>query len=457
MYEHIFRHVMFPLYEKAVKQRGTGGFLREYSHSQWLDRSALEAVQLRKLNALLAHCWANVPFLQEYWHGAGLTPRPLGHAAELARYPVLTKQLVTGNFERMRAPSGGGRIFAKSTSGSTGEPFRFEYTEESYARRTAVMWRGYEWCGAVMGRRTAYLWGVGVPSSRFAKLKDRWYHAAFNRVFLNCNALSEANIDDFITQLDRFRPRVIVGFIGPLTLISRRLLEQGRKIHRPEAIIGAAEALSPSTRDLVSRAFGTSVYNSYGCREFMLVACECAERNGLHVNMDHLVVETVDAAGRPVTDETGDVCVTDLHNFAMPFVRFLNGDRATWSQRVCACGRQLPLLQSIDGRVLDMIVSADGRMVPGEFFVLVMLDFPQVRQFQIIQDTADALEVRIVPGPDVTAAVRSKLVERIAAHMGRAVRVWINEVAEIPLTSGGKRRVTVSNLHRVPIESAAVS
>ena len=448
VYEHVFRHALFPLYEEVVKRRGTATYLREYERNQWLDRRAIDDLQLRKLNALLDHCWKNVPFLERHWRNAGLQPGALQSAAELSRFPLLTKQLITDNFARMRATSRSGPVFSKATSGSTAEPFRYEYSAESYARRTAVMWRAYRWCGSDIGRRSAYLWGTMSAGSRLTLFKDRCYQAAFNRLTLNSSNMSDANIDEFVTRLDRFKPRVIVGFVGPLLQMSRYLIEHQRRVHRPASIIGAAEALSASARTLISKAFDAPVYDSYGCREFMSIACECAERNGLHANTDHLVVETVDACGLPVIDAPGDMCITDLHNYAMPLVRFMNGDRAAWSDRSCACGRGLPLLQSIEGRVLDMILGADGRVVSGELLTNVVMEFPQVRWFQIIQDVRDELELRIVPRAELTADHRNSLVQRMRALVGSSIRVWINEVTEIPLTKGGKRRVTVSNLDR---------
>ena len=129
----------------------------------------------------------------------------------------------------------------------------------------------------------------------------------------------------------------------------------------------------------------------------MLIAAECERHAGLHINADHLVVELVDSRGHQVTEEAGDVVITDLHNLAMPFVRYRNGDRATAIRDGdCACGRRLPLLQSVEGRILDMIVTPDGRHVPGEFFVYVMLGRTAISRYQVVQVAIDALEVRIM-------------------------------------------------------------
>jgi phenylacetate-CoA ligase len=446
LYEKIFRNVLFPLYEGPIRGRHTHRYLDEYEKSQWLDPAALEQLQIAKLNALLAHGWSNIPFLKRYWTEAGLDSRPLQHSSEIAQYPLITKQIITDNFDEMRASPFDGVVLQKTTGGSTGDPFKFEYSQESYARRTAVMWRGYRWCGSDLGRRTAYVWGMPDPQPGFTGLKDRWYHAAFNRIMLNAFAMTEDNHADYVAKIQKFRPEVIVGYVAPLLILSRWMLENGVQINPPAAVISGAEALARPDRETIAAAFGAPVFNTYGCREFMLLASECEHQDGMHTSADHLIVETVNDDGQPVVGEIGDVCVTDLHNYAMPFVRYLNGDRATSAERKCNCGRGLPLLESIDGRILDIIVTPDGRTVPGEFFVYVMLHHPTIKQYQVVQTSASRIEVRIVPSADEPFFGHEDMVREIVAKMGDEVEIEICEVSDIPATASGKRRITVSNI-----------
>lgn len=447
MYETIFRRVLFPLFEGPIKKRHTHRYLAEYERSQWLEPAALEALQLRKLNDLLEHCWSQIPFLQRHWRGAGLRPGPLSTLADFGHYPVIEKRHIKENYEDMRARGGyAGPVHWKTTGGSTGDPFRFEYTEESYARRTAVMWRGYRWCGTDVGRRTAYVWGAGAAQPGIGGLKERLYARAFNRIILNSFHMSASNLPDYAEELNRFAPRVVVGYVAPLRMIAQWALDNGFSLHRPETVLTGAEALHGPDRELIGRAFGAPVYNTYGCREVMLLACECAERRGLHVSADHLLVETVDAAGRQVQAGSGAICITDFHNRVMPLVRYLNGDQATRSGRRCACGRGLPLFDSVDGRILDVILGADGSIVPGEYLVYTMLSYPHVTQWQVIQNALDELDLLIVAPRALTGEEKTALTASIAERTGSRTRIHIREVDHIPLTASGKRRVTVSNI-----------
>lgn len=444
MYEKLFRHVLFPAYE-TLKRRGTLRHIAEYRQSQWLDPSALARLQLRKLNTLLAYCWEHVPYLQSHWRAAGLRPGEIGQLSDLAHFPTLSKAQITANYEGMVAGPWRGRTLGKLTSGSTGEPFRCEYTMDVYARRTAIMWRGYGWGGATLGTRTAYVWGTGMRESGIGGLKDRLYHAAFNRSFFNALNLSEANIDTCIAAIRRYRPTAMVGYVAPVTQLARRLLETGDRLTGLRGVLTGAEALHGSERREIESAFGCPAFDTYGSREVMLMASECEQHRGLHVNADHLLLEILGADGTPLAPgESGAVAVTDFHNFGMPLVRYLNGDAACFSSSACACGRGLPLLQRVDGRVLDLVRTPEGRLVPGEFFVKVFLDIPAVRQWQVVQTALDRLQLRLVANPLLTPEQCDQLRQSVLAELGSASTIEILAVDSIASTPSGKRRLTVA-------------
>lgn len=444
-YETLFSRVLFPAYERAIR-RNTHVHLAQYEQTQWLDRAGLARLQLERLNQLLQHCWEHVPFLAERWRQCGLSAAPLKQVADLARYPITEKADIQANYERAISSAWRGRTLVKTTGGSTGDPFRFEYTMASYARRTAVMWRGYAWAGAGPGSRTAYVWGTGLRSTGWGAIKDRLYHAAFNRKFLDAFSMSDANVDEYLDQINRFRPKAIVGYVAPVEQLARRLQARGSGLGLSSlrGVLTGAEALYPPQRELIQQSFGVPVFNTYGSREFMLIASECERHEGLHVNADHLVVETVDRETPTAAGESGDVIVTDLSNFGMPLVRYRNGDRATRSDATCSCGRGLPLLASVDGRILDLIVTPDGRRVPGEYFVYVMLSFTELQRYQAVQIAPDTLEFRYVATNEPDAALLARLHARLVDRLGNAIEVRLRRVPNIDLTRSGKRRISVA-------------
>lgn len=445
-YETALRHVVWPIYEGGLRRRDTPRYMRDYERDQWLDPDELRALQFERLRALLDFCWREVPYYRRRWTELGMRPGDIRDMDDFARLPVLTKADIRANLDDLKATSHKTKLGYKATGGSTGEPLRFGFTRESNDRRVAVMWRGYGWAGSRMGRRTLFLWGgpVGNPGAAH-RLKDRLYNAVFARKLLDSFHMSETNLASYADAIDAYKPEVIVGYVGPLVRLAEWLLSSGRTVARPASIIGAAEALHPFQRDIIERAFGAPAYNTYGCREFMLIASECEHRDGLHVNADHLLVETL-VDGKATTSGSGEVAVTDLFNRGMPFIRYVNGDMATHATHRCACGRGLPMLASVDGRKLDAIRTPAGHVLPGEFFPHMLKDVPGVTRFQLVQRRLDRLDLSIVRGDGFSDSSLDYIRHEVARVLGDSAELHCHFVDDIPLTRSGKLRVTVSEL-----------
>ncbi|MDR6935564.1 phenylacetate--CoA ligase family protein [Luteibacter sp. 3190] len=446
-YETLLRHVLWPAYEGGLRRRETPRHMRRYERDQWLAPAEVRALQFERLKRLLEWCWREVPYYRRRWTQAGIAPGDIRSLDDYAHLPVLTKADIRDNAEDIKATSLKDDLGYKATGGSTGEPLRFGFTRESNDRRVAVMWRGYGWAGSRMGRRTLFLWGgaVGQPSVAH-RMKDRVYNAVFARRLLDSFHMSESSMADYADAIDDYRPEVVVGYVGPLVRLAEWLLANGRQVHRPASIIGAAEALHPFQREIIEKAFGAPAFNTYGCREFMLIASECEHRQGLHVNADHLLVETLDPDGMPIHAGSGEVAITDLFNYGMPFIRYVNGDMATHATDACPCGRGLPLLASVDGRKLDAIRTPAGHVLPGEFFPHMLKDVPGLARFQLVQRRLDRLDLSIVRGRGFEDASLDYIRREVARVLGDSAELHCHFVDDIPLTRSGKLRVTVSEL-----------
>ena len=446
IHETFLRRAAFPFYEGVVRGRSTPRYIVDYERDQWLLPEQIAALQWRRLKALLEYCQRHVPYYRQLWKTLGVKAEDIRTLRDYERLPLLTKRDIRENFESLKAEPLRDRILYKVTGGSTGEPLRFGYTRESNDRRTAVMWRGYGWAGARMGRKTLFLWGGSVGSpSRLHQIKERAYQAVFARRMLDSFAMSETTMPAYADAIDRFRPEIIVAYVGPLVRLAQWLIASGRRVHRPHAILGAAEALHEFQRELIERAFDAPVFNTYGCREFMLMASECEQRNGLHVNADHLLLEVLRQPA-VASDAPGEIAVTDLFNYGMPFIRYANGDLGTTQEGTCACGRGLPLLQRVDGRKLDAIRTRDGRMLPGEFFPHMLKDVVGVRRFQVVQRSLDRVDIMLVRGDGFDQSASDYILRETAKVLGDSVTVNLVFVDAIPLGANGKFRVTISEL-----------
>jgi phenylacetate-CoA ligase len=258
--------------------------------------------------------------------------------------------------------------------------------------------------------------------------------------------MNDGNIAWYLNQLNAVRPQCIVAYTNPLYTFARSIEEQGLHPFSPRSIIVGAEKLHGFQRELIERVFRAPVFETYGSREFMLIGGECEHHNGLHITMENLLVEIVDDDGRHTPPgQEGNVVITDLTNRSMPFIRYLNGDRAIAGFEQCPCGRGLPLLKKVVGRRLDMLETPDGRRIPGEFFPHLIKDFASIRRFQVIQDESERIQVCLVVNRDWGDDDLHQLERQIRDVIGDVVQLEIAVVDHIPLTPAGKLRVVIRN------------
>ena len=175
----------------------------------------------------------------------------------------------------------------------------------------------------------------------------------------------------------------------------------------------------------------------------MLMSAECKEHKNLHINTDHLVVETISDNGDSVIDESGDLVITDLYNYGMPLIRYVNGDRATLVNSPCGCANPLPVMKSIDGRKLDIIKTPSGKKIPGELFPHLFKEFENITRFQVKQSTIDELDITMIVNQRLSPADQEKMMSEINKYADNELTLHLNFVDDIPLTVSGKHRVTI--------------
>lgn len=447
LYQKIFFNFLYPFYEGVFKKRKTFKFYKEYSDNLKISQSALKDKQFSALKNLLVHAYEQVPFYQKQWDEIGFNPKTLLDVKQLEQLPLLTKDVVRENYADMRAKSYVGLNITKTTGGSTGVPFKFEHDRENYDRRQGVTWRGYGWSGSRFGDRTLYFWGTAIGSlQKKNPLKDRLYNWFYNRKIVNVFSMSNQNINEYVDYVNSYKPVGIVSYTGPLYEIAKYILENNIKVNKVKWLISAAEPLFETQRTVIEQAFSAPLFNTYGCREFTLIAAECVHKNGLHINDDHLLVEITDDIGVG-TSEIGNVVITDLYNYGMPLIRYVNGDVAQLKKERCACGLPMSQLAFVDGRRLDKIITKSGKMLPGEFFPHMLKDISGIEKFQVVQDEIDKITLKIVSSERFDrnfseAYISTCLVDTI----GTELEVLFQYVDDIPLTQSGKHRVTVSTI-----------
>jgi phenylacetate-CoA ligase len=188
---------------------------------------------------------------------------------------------------------------------------------------------------------------------------------------------------------------------------------------------------------------GGRVYDYYGCGEVNSIAYQCERRDGYHLVDEKIILESTALGEDDPTSGGGRVLLTDLSNFAFPFIRYENGDFVERSAEPCACGRGLGRLARVIGRVHDFIVTTSGDLLAGEFFPHLFKWVDHVKQFQVVQERLGEVRVLVVVESGFDDAF---LIAKLREYLGSAMRIDVERVDEIPKTAAGKRRITISRL-----------
>lgn len=442
----LLRRVILPAWYRA---KGEAGFLRlrELEQTQWLSPSELQDLQWSRLGTLLEHAYQHVPYYTDAMDRTGSAPRALVRNRSLASLPLLDRATVREQAQSLRthhfSPQ---RYVANTTGGSTGEPLRFLDDREGYGWTTAAVWRAQRWLGIDIGERCAYLWGAELDLNGFASATGRLKSAVLNMLMLPAWALGDERACEFWDQLRAFKPKLLVAYAGAVDRMASLVGPDREAIAGLRAVVVSAELLSERARANIEACFKVPVYNRYGGRDLTFVAQECPDRQGLHINAEHVMVEIVTDGRLAQPGELGEVVLTRLENFAMPFVRYRTGDLAAMAPSPCTCGRSLPLLQRLEGRLQDAIVTPEGRMVSGLLFFHMFKDCPEVRSFQVHQMALDELSINVVLAAGSEFVSRPRVDRIMREFFGAAMRVTFDVRDDIPLTRAGKRRIVVSHL-----------
>ena len=447
LYESLFADVAYPLWDRVLRGRPTLARHRFLEGTQWCPPLELATFQAQELRRLLEHVYANVPHYREAFERAKIVPGDIRSTADLHLLPIIDRSLAIRSIERRTAVAGPRVDITKATSGTTGLSLTIGYNRDSDYWRQAVRLRGYGWAGYRPGRRALHFWGFDNPrATRIRKLKIAADRLVRREVYVDCIRRGDTELEAFARNIEQHRPRLIVAYSQAIVDFATYATRVGRRNWPDIPVICGAERLFSQDRKTVEGVFGAGVFETYGCREVMLVAAECEAHQGMHVSMENLVVEIVvrDAGGeRPARPgETGEVVLTDLHNYAVPLLRYASGDLATAGpDHVCTCGRGLARIAAVVGRTTDTLFDRQGNRVGGLIFHVLLSTLKEVvSQFQVIQHEDRSVTFKLVPGPRYDSDGQ-RAIREIASRYIPGLPFTLEEVHEIPPGPNGKRHI----------------
>lgn len=394
----------------------TRQYLQLLQDTEYADPRTIKQLQLLRLKKVLreaegTHWWR--PRLTE----AGISARNVDRLEDIERLPPVTKQSFTGvpraHLLARFAPDSK-RLVLFRTSGTTGTPFEwggdrnsFFVEASSYFLRIAH-WYGIRTAAPTRGPLIASFTGptTAQPSAPFD-----WSPVEEN---------ADGAFRIICARIRTLDLRIFYIYPTNLILFAKKLYETGE--HLPfELIIAGGQRLDDDSRAFSEKAFGCPVVCTYGCSEFGQIAVECpSQRHRYHVHTERLLLEILDDNGRPLPNgEEGHITITSLENFAMPLLRYQNGDRGRLLIDPCPCGRTLPSLD-FTGKSMDFLTFPSGKVAPfRQISRLLLTSFlSDVEFYQVEQPSVREVIVRTKLKTSDVAGFEKRFAEEFYKYLG---------------------------------------
>ena len=402
----------------------------------------LERVQARRLRQIMQRA-ATVPHYRTRFGDAGIDPGSIRTAADLVQLPVTTRaEIQQVPIERRLAERvDPNRMKSFFTSGSTGHPVRILQSRSNNLINGALTLRSC-WHYGLRPWHRRMTSRNSMPSSTPLTWLSRL------GVFQKDYIMIAQQADQWCQQVRRFQPHCIMVYLTCLRVLAEYILEHHITDCRPLFIISVGEMLDPTTRHTIEKAFDAPVYDVYGSWEGGIMAAECPQCGGYHVNSDWVIVEIL-CDGRPVQPgEEGDVVITNLHNWSTPFVRYAQGDRAVWQAGPSVCGSPFPLLKKICGRQSDSLIAPSGATISPVSFLTLISPIPGIQLWRLIQVERDLLRLEVCADAPLDAATMTALREQLSLRMGAPMRLEVHYHKDLVQRDGNKFRRVICRVDR---------
>jgi phenylacetate-CoA ligase len=411
----------------------------QWSPKQWKDW------QEERLAYVLHRAATRVPYYREQW--AARRRRGDRDSWEyLENWPVLEKEPLRQNSVAFVVDDcDTRRMFYEHTSGTTGKPLDLWWSQDTVRAWYALFearWR--RWYGVSRYVRWAILGGQLVTPAGQRRPPFWVWNAAFNQLYMSSYHLASDLIPYYLDALRKYRIKYLLGYPSSLQALAEKALHLGRSDLKFIVAIANAEPLFDYQRQTVAEAFQCPVRETYGMSEIVAAASECQEGQ-LHLWPETGWVEVMEGSHPVASGASGDLICTGLLNADMPLIRYHVGDCGTLetTDTSCSCGRTLPLLASVEGRLDDVLYTQDGRRIGRLDPAFKAHLF--IREAQIVQEALDCVRVRYVPAPGFTPEAGRSIIKRLQARIG-PVEVILEQVDEVPRTTNGKFRAVICNL-----------
>jgi phenylacetate-CoA ligase len=420
--------------------------LRDLLDSERWSATEIEAYQNEKLRKLIRHAYENVPYYRECWRSLKLSPADIQSREDLPKLPVLTKEDVRQNFDRLVSQKANRHeLVFRHTSGTTGKALHFYVTKAAIAFQWAVWWRHRLRFGVGPGTWHANFTGKRVvPLGQDMPPFWRW-NSPMRQALLTMHHLTPDKISTVVEFLNAHHFEFYSGYPSIIHMLAMHASAAGlRLLSPPRAVFTGAENMLDFQRRDIHKFTGAILSDQYGCSEGCGNASRCAEFV-YHEDFEFGIIEGGELAGSKSADS---ILCTGFANKDFPFIRYEVGDTAEWQDagKSCACGRNSKVLLRIHGRKDDYVITPEGAHIMR--FDYIFKDVMNVKEVQIVQERLGEITVRAVRRPEYDATDERTISREIHRWISPNLAVRFEYVPEIERESNGKFRAVLSRLPR---------
>lgn len=430
--------------------------MRGQQQIPYLPQEKLHELRDARLRGTVMYAAHTVPYYRNLFRETKIDPSEIKTISDLERLPLLDKDTVRKDSRQFISTSRKGRTsYPFITSGTTGKPLEIHHDLNSLLANIAFGERERKVMTDLLQTPQYKELYVTYSTSTRRKVWDVYKEWTFIPTRPRRVTLSILEpLDRVVEELNRFQPDALLGYGTYMEILFKALNARGTKCHLPKVVVYAADGMTDMGRRLIEEKFRIPVLSVYNCVEVFKLGFHCEMRKGFHVHEDLCHVKIVNAnGGKAKNGEKGEVVISNLINRGTVLLNYRLGDLAASSESECLCGRTLPLLSELEGRLEDTIWLPSGDFVHPRTVWNIFKGNNEVLQYQLIQHEPERFELKLVTvDPQAYQQIIDKILSKLRELLGGSTKIESEYYQELPRERGGKFRPVIS--HCKPVENA---
>jgi len=402
---------------------------------------AIRKIQEKKLKKLVVHAYQNVPYYRELFDSIKIKPQDIRKLEDLQMLPFTSKKQIQALSLEEKTAKNINLKHCKSfiTSGSTGSPLRIFHTFQYETLKNFICARAFLTSGMKPWYKMAAFSG-----ERSVNEKRPWHE--YLMLWRRKEISNWDKPETWIDKLREWKPQVLTGEIITLKLLGEAVQKYQIRDISPKIIFTASIIMDDFSRQYLQSVFCAKIVDIYGSVEGGFIAWECEKCSGYHICSDVVIVEML-KNGKPVSPgQKGEVVITNLHSYAMPFIRYRQEDIVTLSNKKPVCGRNFPLLEHIEGRTDDFVVLRNGRKISPHPLYHCIDPVQGVKRWRMVQENINTLKVDIEPAENFTHESQQRIESNLKKLVGDEIVIEISLVDSLHVDLSSKFRAVSSKI-----------